>query len=72
MIVKNIVLQVVAQIKHSQYFSVLGDEAVDISNKEQMPIVLRYVDSEDNIRETFIKMAECKLVKDCQTPLLTL
>ncbi|XP_057310628.1 52 kDa repressor of the inhibitor of the protein kinase-like [Hydractinia symbiolongicarpus] len=47
----------IAQIKRSKYFSVLGDEAVDISNKEQM----RYIDSKDKIRETFLKMAECKL-----------
>lgn len=61
LIAKNIVTQVVAQIKRSKYFSVLGDEAVDISNKEQMPVVLRYIDSKDEIRETFLKMAECKL-----------
>ncbi|XP_057317074.1 zinc finger MYM-type protein 1-like [Hydractinia symbiolongicarpus] len=61
LIAKNIVTQVVAQIKRSKYFSVLGDEAVDISNKEQMPVVLRYIDSKDEIRETFLEMAECKL-----------
>ena len=29
-------------------FSILADEAVDISNVEQMPIVRRYVDISNN------------------------
>ena len=29
-------------------FSILADEAVDISNVEQMPIVIRYVDISNN------------------------
>ena len=61
LIANNIVEQVVGEIKKSKYFSVLADEAVDISNKEQMPIIIRYVDGNCEIRETFLKMAECKL-----------
>ena len=61
LIPSNIIDQVVVNIKQSKYFSILADEAVDISNKEQMPVVIRYVDSECCIHETFVKMAECKL-----------
>ena len=48
-------------MKKTKYFSVLADEAVDISNKEQMSIIIRYVDSKGQIREVFVKMAECNL-----------
>ena len=41
-------------------YSVLGDEATDCSSKEQMPIVLRYVDSSKEINERFIKFVECE------------
>ena len=35
----------------SKYFSILAYEAVDISNKEHLSVVNRFVDSEKNIRE---------------------
>ena len=42
-------------------FSILADEAVDISNVEQMPIVIRYVDISNNksIKQHCLCMAEC-------------
>ena len=40
-------------------YSVLADEATDCSSKEQMPIVLRYVDSNKEINERFVKFVEC-------------
>ena len=40
-------------------YSVLADEATDCSNKEQMPIVLCYVESNKEINERFIKFVEC-------------
>ena len=33
--------KVVKKIKQNKYFAVLADEASDVSNKEQMPLVLR-------------------------------
>jgi hypothetical protein len=41
-------------------YSVLADEATDCSNKEQMPIVLRYVDSKKEINECFVRFVECE------------
>ena len=38
----------------------MGDEATDCGSKEQMPIVLRYVDSTKEINERFIKFVECE------------
>ena len=46
-------------MKETTYFSVLFDETQDVSNKEQMPLVLRFVDKNGNIREEFIKFILC-------------
>ena len=45
---KQVVEKCTTEIKVSGMFSILADEAVDISNVEQMPIVIRYVDISNN------------------------
>ena len=52
----------VAEISNSNcpIYSVLGDEATDCASIEQMPIVLRYVDSNKEINERFVKFVECE------------
>ena len=49
--------KIVSEITNSNcpIYSVLADEATDCGSIEQMPIVLRYVDSEKEINERFIK-----------------
>lgn len=37
------------------FFSIIADEAADCSNKEKMSLVLRFVDSDLNIREANIR-----------------
>ena len=37
----------------------MADEAVDRSNKEQMSLVLRYVDKIEQIKEEFVNFIEC-------------
>ena len=51
---------IVDEVKKNQYFSILADEATDCSNKEQLPLVIRYVDSKNDIREVFVGFYECK------------
>ena len=51
---------VVDEIKKTRFYSVLGDEANDISNKEQMALVLRYVNENDEICESFVGFLHCK------------
>lgn len=46
---------IVSEIKKARFFTVLADETADISNTEQMSIVLRYVDNECTIKEDFIQ-----------------
>ena len=44
-----------AKIKKAKFFSVLADKVVDVSNKEQTPSVIRYVDHDGSIKEDFLK-----------------
>ena len=41
----------ISEVKNSKYFSILADEACDSAVKEQLSLVLRYVDSDYNIKE---------------------
>ena len=41
-------------------YSVLGDEATDCANIEQMQIVMRYVDLNKEINKRFVKFVECE------------
>ena len=36
------------------YFSILADEVTDVSNREQLSLVIRFVDSGGNINEEFL------------------
>ena len=51
---------IIQRIKDASFYSILADEAQDVSNMEQIPLVLRYVDSPGVIREDFIKFVHCK------------
>ena len=42
----------------SKFFSFMADEAQDCANKEQMPLVIQYVEQSE-IREAFIKFLLC-------------
>ena len=44
----------------SKVFSVLADEARDCFNKEQMAIIIRYVDENSTIQESFLCFVECE------------
>ncbi|XP_068704634.1 52 kDa repressor of the inhibitor of the protein kinase-like [Montipora foliosa] len=52
--------KIVAEINEAGAFSLLADEASDSSNKEQLPLVLRFVDKERNVREEFVGFYECE------------
>ena len=51
----HILNKIIHGIKSAKFFSILADEVSNVSAKEQMPIVLRFIDSEANIREEFVK-----------------
>ena len=43
----------------SRIFSVIADEGRDCSNKEQMPLIIRYVDKRLEVQESFMGFVEC-------------
>ena len=44
---------IVKEIKENRFYSILADEASDCSNQEQFSLVIRFVDSNHNVREEF-------------------
>lgn len=52
--------KIVKKIKVKRVFSVLADEATDVSNKEQMALVLRYLNQNNIIKEEFVNFIHCK------------
>ncbi|XP_057298780.1 52 kDa repressor of the inhibitor of the protein kinase-like [Hydractinia symbiolongicarpus] len=52
--------KIVSEIRKNKFFSVLADKLLDCSNKEQLSLVIRYVDSSRNIKEDFLKFLHCK------------
>ena len=52
--------KILSAVKQAKFFSVIADEAADSSNKEQMSIVLRFVDNNLDIREDFVRFIDCK------------
>ena len=51
--------RIIKEVKNAQFFSILADEASDISNKEQLSLVLRFVAENNEIREEFICFLHC-------------
>ena len=52
--------KILVKVKKIQWFIIISDEVTDISNKEQLSIVLRYVDPENFlIRKDLISFLEC-------------
>lgn len=53
--------KILAEVKAgSKVFSILADEGRDCSNKEQMPLIVRYVDEHSRIQESFLCFVECE------------
>ena len=52
--------KILDKVKRATWYTVLADEVTDISNKEQLSLVLRYVDPDTNqVREDLISFLEC-------------
>lgn len=52
--------KIVDEVKEARFFTVVADEVADVSNTEQMSIVVRYVDNQCEIKEEFIEFISCK------------
>ena len=51
--------KVVSEVNHSGVFSGMADESRDCANKEQLAIVVRYVDTNSEAKEKILKFVEC-------------
>ena len=51
--------QIIQEVQNAKFLSVSADEAADISNKEQLPLVLHFVDANSTIREEFVDFVLC-------------
>lgn len=56
---------ILAEVKESQFYSILSDEVSDISNKEQISLTLRYVTSQSceyRVKEMFVDFIEVERI----------
>ena len=52
--------KILDKVKRATWYTVIADEVTDISNKEQLSLVLRYVDPDTNqVQEDLISFFEC-------------
>ena len=51
--------RILNEVKVSKFFVILADEAADVSNVEQMAMVLRFIDSNSHIGEEFLAFFPC-------------
>ena len=52
--------KILVKVREAQCFTLIADEVTDCSNKEQLSIVIRYVDQNNyRIREDFVTFLEC-------------
>ena len=59
-ICKRLVIKsIVREVKNAKFFSVLADEAADVSKVQQIALVIRFVDQLSEIRESFLGFFPC-------------
>ena len=52
--------KIFSKVQRAQFFTIIADEVTDCSNKEQLSLVLRFVDRESNqIRADLVTFVEC-------------
>ena len=47
-------INIVTRIKRAKYYTLMGDETVDVSNNEQLVIYIRWVDKDLEVHEEFV------------------
>ena len=54
-----ILSKLTTEIKKATFFAILADEVADVSNKEQMSLVIRFVNDNSEINEVFLSFLHC-------------
>ena len=62
-----IVEQIIGEVKQRRCYSILADEVTYCSSKEQLTLIFRFVDKENNIREEFVPLLECSCGSSAQS-----
>lgn len=52
--------KILKDVKKAKFYSIIADEAADSAINEQMSLVLRYVNDQNDIKEDFIGFIHCK------------
>lgn len=54
--------KIVQNVQAAKWYTVIADEVTDVSNKEQLSIVLRYIDGDSqSVREDLVGFVECDM-----------
>lgn len=61
----SVLRQILCQIKTSSWFSIIADEATDISRKEQMSLSIRWTDNNYDVYEECIGLVQLPDTKAC-------
>ena len=51
---------IISEVKQAKFFSIMADGCSDVAKKEQLSIVIRYVNEDDEICEDFVEFVECE------------
>ena len=57
----TIQLDIISEVQAAQYYSVIADEVTDVSNKEELSLVLRYMFN-DEIKEVFVDFIQVERI----------
>ncbi|XP_044142907.1 52 kDa repressor of the inhibitor of the protein kinase [Bufo gargarizans] len=52
--------EVMRDVRNSQFFSIIVEDAVDLAGEEHMPIFIRHIDDGNNLHEEFVGFLPCE------------
>lgn len=52
--------EVMRDVRNSQFFSIVVEDAIDLAGEEQMPIFIRHIDDANNLHEEFVGFLPCE------------
>ena len=56
----ELIEKIAAVVKENRYYSIDADEATDCAMKEQIALILRFVDKNNIIGEEFVSFLQCR------------
>ncbi|CAJ0959243.1 unnamed protein product [Ranitomeya imitator] len=52
--------EVMRDVRNSQFFSIIVEDAVDLAGEEHMPVFIRHIDDANNLHEDFVGFLSCE------------